>query len=142
MNKWLAVCALCAASSFGSGAAAQQAGERVTIPAPTLKIELPDRRYYMDSAEFDDFRGWYQLSNGQTLNLSGKGKFMYAEIDQQGPHRIVATGHNAFVALDRQLKMRIDWRDDGSVGGEVLMVVPRQTAGGGVTEEVVALVMR
>lgn len=142
MNKWLAVCALCAASSFGGSASAQEPGERVTIPGSALKIDIPDRRHYMDSADFDEFRGEYQLSNGQTLTLSGKGKFMYAEIDQLGQHRIIATARNAFVALDRQLKMRIDWRDNGSTGGEVLMVVPRRMAGGAVTEEVVALVMR
>ena len=39
-------------------------------------------------------------------------------------------GHRA-VALDRQLKVRIDHHDDGSVGGELVMVVPaRQLADG------------
>lgn len=141
MTKWLAICALCAAW-FGGGALAQDPGERVTIPARALTIDVPSRRHYMDSAEYDEFRGWYQLSNGQTLSLSGKPGFMYAEIDQQGSHRIVATGRNAFVALDRQLKMRIDLRDDGSVGGEVVMVVPRKLADRGAAVEVVALALR
>lgn len=141
MNKWLASMALCVVS-LSSGAQTPLPDERVTIPGGALKIELPARYYYMESAQFDDYRGSYTLSNGQTLYLTNRGRFMYAEIDNQGDHRVVATGRNAFVALDRKLKMRIDWRDDGSVGGEVTMVVPRQVAGGPPVEEVVTMVMR
>jgi hypothetical protein len=141
MKKMLLSIALCAVS-FSGGAQTPQQGERVTIPGESHKIELPSRYYYMDSAEFDGYRGSYTLSNGQTLYLSSRGRTMYAEIDNQGDHRVVATGRNSFVALDRKLKMRIDWHDDGSVGGEVTMVVPRQVAGGPPVEEVVTMVMR
>jgi hypothetical protein len=141
MKKMLISIALCAVS-FSGGAQTPLPDERVTVPGELHKIELPSRFYPMDNAQFDDYRGSYTLSNGQTLHLSSRGRSMYAEIDEQGDHRIVATGRNAFVALDRKLKMRIDWRDDGSVGGEVTMVVPRRVAGGPPVEEVVTMVMR
>ena len=47
---------------------------------------------------------------------------MYAEIDQQGLHRIVVSGRNDFVALDRQLRLRIEQLPDGRMGGEVQFV--------------------
>ena len=42
-----------------------------------------------------------------------------------------ATDNNAFVALDHQLKVRIEHNDDGSVSGELVMVVPSQNLSGG-----------
>ena len=51
-------------------------------------------------------------------------------------------GYDRIVALDRKLKVRIDHHDDGSVGGELVMVVPAQNlAGGGVTQERIASTM-
>ena len=85
----------------------------------------------MAREDFQQFAGAYDLSNGDTLQLRRAGGIMYARIGNQPEHRIVATSRNAFVALDRQLKVRIDHHDDGSVGGELVMVVPaRQLADG------------
>ncbi|MNM93127.1 hypothetical protein D3C81_1054920 [compost metagenome] len=81
----------------------------------------------MNAETFAPFRGGYELSNGQVLhlrNIGSVGALMYARIDDQEEHRIVATGSHSFVALDRQLAIRIDLRNDGSVGGEVLMQMP------------------
>ncbi|MFA9216996.1 MAG: hypothetical protein ACEQSK_07800, partial [Sphingomonadaceae bacterium] len=64
------------------------------------------------------------LSNGSSLTLSRKGNRMYAEIDDRGQHEIVGANANTFVALDRQLQVRIDLQRDGGVSGELLMVVP------------------
>jgi hypothetical protein len=130
------------AAAWGAGAQALPGGERVTVPGPLLKIELPAKPYRMDRDRFDELRGTYQLSNGQTLYLTRSGYTMYAEIDQQGQHPVIASGRSAFVATDLKLKVRIDWKDDGSVGGEVVMVVPRRdVASGAVTQALVALAM-
>ena len=112
---------------------------RVDVPGRSLTIEVPARTRYMMAEDFKQFAGAYDLSNGDTLALRRAGGLMYARIGNQDEHRIVATGRNSFVALDRQLKVRIDHHDDGSVGGELVMVVPAQKlADGSVTEERIA----
>lgn len=109
--------------------------QTVVIPGGRIQtIELPAHRHFMSAQEFSPFRGGYELSNGQVLylrNASSIGAFMYARIDNQEEHRIVASSSDSFVALDRQLAMRIDLRDNGSVGGEVLMVVPAEKLASG-----------
>jgi len=127
MKTWilagtLGVCALLA------NAQSLPDSQTVVIPGGRLQtIELPAHRHFMNAEDFSPFRGGYQLSNGQVLHLRNAGSIgaiMYARLDEQDEHRIIASGSNSFVALDRQLAMRIDLRDDGSVGGEVLMLVP------------------
>ena len=134
MKTWilagtLGVCALLA------NAQSLPDSQTVTIPGGRLHtIELPAHRHFMNAEDFSPFRGGYELSNGQVLylrNTSSIGAIMYARIDNQDEHRIIATGRNSFVALDRQLAMRIDLRDDGSVGGEVLMRVPAEKLASG-----------
>lgn len=139
--NWMAGLLLTGAA-WGAGAQVQSGSERVKVPGPLLKIELPAQSYRMDRDRFEELRGSYQLSNGQTLYLTRSGYNMYAEIDKQGSHAVIASGPSSFVATDLKLKVHIDWKADGSVGGEVLMVVPRRdVASGAVTQEVVALAM-
>jgi hypothetical protein len=130
---WLLGAVLCAASM---GAQAQ-IDDRVTIPAPRLTIDLPERTYMMDSSEFREFRGTYTLSDGRQLRMRSFGRLMFAEVGEEGEHRLVAANRNTFVALDRKLKIRIDLADNGDVGGEVLMAVPMQMAGTGEVQDVV-----
>ncbi|MGK5040723.1 hypothetical protein ACQ4WQ_10305 [Janthinobacterium sp. GB1R12] len=127
MKTWilagtLGVCALLA------NAQSLPDSQTVVIPGGRLQtIELPAHKHFMSAERFAPFRGGYELSNGQVLylrNAGNIGALMYARIDDQDEHRIIATSSNSFVALDRQLAMRIDLRDDGSVGGEVLMQMP------------------
>ena len=134
MKTWimagtLGVCALLA------NAQSLPDSQTVTIPGGRLHtIELPAHRHFMNAEDFSPFRGGYELSNGQVLHLRNAGSIgaiMYARIDNQDEHRIIASGRNSFVALDRQLAMRIDLRDDGSVGGEVLMRVPAEKLASG-----------
>lgn len=134
MKTWilagtLGVCALLA------NAQSLPDSQTVTIPGGRLQtIELPEHRYFMSAETFGQFRGGYELSNGQVLylrNAGSLGAMMYARIDDQEEHRIIAADSNRFVALDRQLAMRIDLRDNGSVGGEVLMLVPAEKLASG-----------
>ncbi|EZP41165.1 hypothetical protein [Janthinobacterium lividum] len=134
MKTWivagtLGVCALLA------NAQSLPDSQTVVIPGGRLQaIELPAQKHFMTAERFAPFRGGYELANGQVLylrNASSIGAIMYARIDNQEEHRIVATDNNSFVALDRQLAMRIDLRDDGSVGGEVLMLVPAEKLASG-----------
>jgi hypothetical protein len=134
MKTWilastLGVCALLA------NAQTLPDSQTVTIPGGRLHtIELPVHRHLMSAETFSPFRGAYELSNGQVLylrNASNIGAFMYARIDDQEEHRIIASSRDSFVSLDRKLAMRIDLRDDGSVGGEVLMQVPAEKLANG-----------
>lgn len=134
MKTWilagtLGVCALLA------NAQSLPDSQTVVVPGGRLQtIELPAHRHFMNADEFSPFRGGYTLSNGQVLHLrnaSSVGAIMYARLDDQEEHRIVAAAGDTFVALDRKMAMRIDLRDDGSVGGEVLIQVPAQTLASG-----------
>ncbi|KAB8064391.1 hypothetical protein [Janthinobacterium violaceinigrum] len=134
MKTWilagtLGVCALLA------NAQSLPDSQTVVIPGGRLQtIELPAHRYFMSAETFGQFRGAYELSNGQVLylrNAGSLGAMMYARIDDQEEHRIIASDSNRFVALDRQLAMRIDLRDNGSVGGEVQMLVPAEKLASG-----------
>lgn len=139
-TQWLLGVALCAAA-FGTQA--QPSDESVTIPAPRLTIGQPERQYYIDPKESLQFRGTYELSNGQVLTLSAVGNVMYGEVGDQGQHRLVATRHNTFVALDRKLQVRLDRGQAGDTAGEVLMAVPmRIAATGEIGEQIVRLAAR
>lgn len=130
MKKILLV-SLLGLTTLIASAQSNPATDTITVPAPSLKIEVPEHLRRMDSDEFYVYKGAYDLSNGKVLTLSQRGSQMYAEVEDEGMHRIVATAANAFVALDRQLQMKIDIHDDGSVDGELLMVVPaKQLADG------------
>ncbi|MYM24753.1 hypothetical protein GTP46_19130 [Duganella sp. FT135W] len=147
--QWLLGMALCAAALGGQaqqaqqGQQGQQGDESVTIPAPRLTIDQPVRRNYIDPVELREYRGSYELSNGQILKLTGVGLIIYGEVGDMGQHRMVATRKNTFVALDRKLQVRINRAEDGEPGGEVLMAVPYQVAGSGeIAERVVRLAAR
>jgi len=126
------------------GAQAQQSGDSVTIPPPQRKIEAPAQYHTLRWYQFDqEVRGAYSLSNGQSLYLSRDGTSMYAEIDNEGPHRIVATERNTFVALDGKLQVRLETPYPGKFGGEVLIARSVRSADTGeMSEQVVALAMR
>ena len=120
-----------AAASTAATAQTLPPEHTVTVPGNAQRIDVPEHPRYMMRQDFKKFVGTYDLSNGDTLELRLAGAVKYARIGQQEEHRIVATDRNAFVALDRQLKVRIDLNDDGSVDGELVMVVPAQNLSGG-----------
>lgn len=91
-------------------------------------IYLPSQAYGMRSDEFYKFKGAYSLSNGMTLSLFERGRTMYAQIDGQDRHQIIATAANAFVAKDQQLKMRIDLKENGDASGELFYRVSVQVS--------------
>jgi hypothetical protein len=121
------------------GATAQtQPDQSVRIHGYT--IDLPEHRYPMFAGDFDTYKGWYDLSNGQTMRLSANGSRMYAEVGDGSRTQLVAASPNTFVALDRSLKMTLNRSDFDEVTGEMLMVVPNQTAQtGGSGVEIVKL---
>jgi len=137
--QWLLGAALCAATL---GAAAQTAQESVTIPAPRLQIVVPAHTYQISRWDFADLPGIYELANGQTLRLRHNGFAMFAQLDDESQHRVVATGPSSFVALDRQLQVRIELREDGTYGGEVLIATPARMAATDQPQEVIRLALR
>ncbi|NKI70182.1 hypothetical protein GN109_12185 [Collimonas pratensis] len=119
-------------------AAAQPApdNQTVQITGPTLRIEAPSHYHRVRADEAYDYLRSYSLSNGMTLDLFYRGQQLYAEVQGQGRHAIVATSTHDFVALDRQLKMTINLQDSDDATGELIMVVPQhQLANGAVAGE-------
>jgi hypothetical protein len=140
MKKFI-LCSILSALTLPAMAQSTQETETVTISNPALKIELPSKSYRMSSEDFYPFRGKYELSNGQTLSLFERVDGRYAQVSGQPSHKIIAAEHNAFVALDRQLKMRIDIKDNGEVDGELYMLVPsKKQANGEISPEQFVLV--
>lgn len=91
-------------------------------------ISVPAALHRGLSADFDTYVGAYNLSNGQTLTLTMHWTRMYATLDSGKKMEIVSTGKNSYVALNRQLKMNLDRRDDGEVKGELWLVAPANMA--------------
>jgi hypothetical protein len=117
-----------AISMLSLAVSAQTASDVDTVKiSADQSIYLPSQTYRMGSDEFYKFKGAYSLSNGMTLSLFERGRSMYAQIDGQDKHQIVATAANAFVAKDLQLKMRIDLQENGEPKGELFYVIPTQT---------------
>ncbi|MES2048486.1 MAG: hypothetical protein V4447_08800 [Pseudomonadota bacterium] len=126
-------------------AAAQKTSDVDTVTiSPNLQITLPEKTFRMWPEQFYEFKGGYQLSNGMTLVLFNIGHGMYAKMSGQESHRIVPTATNTFVAVDRQLKMTIDLKENGEASGEVLFVVPAlvQANGNVIGEHFVASTFR
>jgi hypothetical protein len=125
MKKFFLLFALGMASM---GAVAESAppvsgAETVTISGAEQNINLPSKIYKMWPEDFYKFKGSYDLSNGKTLSLFSRGSRMYAEVEDQPRHEIAAVSPNSFVALDKQLKMKIEHHENGEVSGELFMVV-------------------
>lgn len=88
------------------------------------QITLPVHAHVMLRGDFDEYTGWYELSNGVVMTLSQKGRRMYAQLGNGAPKELVAAQSNVFVALDRELKITLS----SDLGGEVLMQVPARSA--------------
>ena len=113
---FLAACSL----SFSAMAQSTEKVDSVTITAET-RFNLPANGYRMGADDFAQFKGVYDLSNGQSLAMIRQGQRMFVLVDGQDKREIVATSHNSFVALDKQIKVRIDLQTSGLVSGEVYM---------------------
>lgn len=135
MKKIALIAALCAVS-FAVSAQTSPATNNVTVHGPALKSIDSNNTYPMDSADFYQFKGSYNLANGDVLSLFNRGDLMFAKLDGQKWHRIVATGANTFVAVDKQLMMRIERHDNDDVSGEVLISAsPDQIAKNGTSSD-------
>ena len=99
---------------------------------PTVKITASQnlnssiRPYEMSPEEFNKFKGAYTLTNGMILSLFETDRTRYAQIDDSNQHEIIAVAPNAFVAQDKQLRMRIDLSEDGKGKGELNYILPPQ----------------
>jgi hypothetical protein len=97
---------------------------------PTVKITASQnsyssmQTYEMSPEEFNKFKGAYTLTNGMVLSLFENDRTRYAQIDDSNQHEIIAVAPNAFVAQDKQLRMRIDLSEDGKGRGELNYLLP------------------
>lgn len=94
----------------------------VTIRA--YQIELPAVPHRMLLGEYDDYKGAYELSNGDVLQLGQSGRRMYAEMGDGKRHELVAAAPGVFVARDRELKVTLKRDNYGDFSGHILMRVP------------------
>jgi hypothetical protein len=116
---------------------AQQTEQETVVPikASEGRIELPVNYRKMWPDNYQDIKGGYTLSNGMTLSIVSRGTGMYAYVDDDQPHKIVATGSNTYVALDRQLRVELVREGDEASGWVTMVVPPRTLASGEVVPE-------
>lgn len=88
------------------------------------QIELPVHAHIMFRSDFDEYTGWYALSNGAVMTLSRNGRQIYAQIGNGERKELVPAKSNVFVALDREFMITLKQDFTGALGGEVLMMVP------------------
>lgn len=105
-----------------------QTEQGTSVQVPGNPIELPTTTYSASAADFDHYKGGYDLSNGDTMVLRSQGPHMYALVGDRPQVELVAAAPNVFVAVDRQLKMTLEDGSSGQIKGELLMVAPRQLA--------------
>lgn len=142
--KKLILASLFSVASLAAFSQTATTGETVTVPGHALRIDAPTHVRYMSQDEFYPYKATYELANGQELTLTARGTKMYAEVNDQGKHQIVATSANSFTALDQQLQMTIDRLPNDNVTGELLMVVPERTMSDGtvIPAQTMALAVR
>jgi hypothetical protein len=101
-------------------ALAQVAPEEITVRG--YQIEVPSQTYRMFAEEFGEYKGGYDLSNGQDMVMTQVGRRMYAKVADGEYHELVAAAPGVFVARDRTLKITIERDKLDRITGEVLMV--------------------
>lgn len=115
--------------SMAALAQTPQVVDSVKIPGVAPRIEAPAKTYRMSQIDYTQYRGAYNLANGQTLYLTSRGPRMYAEVDDGGRSEIVGAGRGVFVAVDQSMKMSFERLQNGDMGGELLIARSPQIAG-------------
>ncbi|MES2128908.1 MAG: hypothetical protein V4463_16685 [Pseudomonadota bacterium] len=103
-------------------------GASAQTPSSDINSSIPvtaPKAQKMWPEQFDDYKRVYDLSNGQSLVLTGQGTAMYAQISGESRHRINATALGTFVATDRRMSMHIDLDPGGEASGFVSYVPER-----------------
>jgi hypothetical protein len=100
-----------------------------TVTVPAYTIAPPERTLGKTAADFDTYRGAYDLSNGQVLSLVANGATMYAQLDDESRHELAAIGRGRFVAKDLSMKITLERKLDGDFGGEMLIAKSPAVAG-------------
>lgn len=141
MKSLLLLPLLCAACTTALAQTAQDplALDTIKVPATPAAIVVPAHTLRMHDIDFGMVKGAYELGNGGLLQLTAQGRRMYAQIDDGPRTEIVGTGRQAFVALDRSMKMHFERLDNGDLGGELLIARIPDLAGGPVQYLLVAL---
>jgi hypothetical protein len=116
-------------ATFALAATAQTAPEDTSVRIPGYRIELPEQPYRLMPGDFNDFKGAYDMSNGDTMVLRQYGRKLFAEIGDGPRTEIIPAARNEFVSIDEQLKMTLNRNFDGLVKGELLMALPPQMMG-------------
>jgi hypothetical protein len=110
-------------------ASAQTEPEDTSVRIPGYQIELPVQPHRLMPGDFNDFKGAYDLSNGDSMVLRQYGRKIYADVGDGPRTELVAAARNEFVSVDQKLKMTLNKQDDGLVTGELLMAAPQTALG-------------
>lgn len=96
--------------------------ERVTITAEAPKtIELPAKYSRMWAGEFDNLKGTYDLSNGDTMTMTKWVNRKFIRVGDGPRTEVVAVGDYDFVSLDRKYRVVLSEPVFGEVTGYLLI---------------------
>jgi hypothetical protein len=93
---------------LGASALAQAQDSSVQVRASDTPKTA--HRYYMQPYEFSDYRGLYQLTNGQRIAFRERMNRFYATLGDGEPVRIFPTSRNTFLTAEGA---HIEFRDEG-----------------------------
>jgi hypothetical protein len=99
----LALFAAAAVISLGSAAQPVPA----TNPDVVNVHAAQPKKVYIDPLMYQRMQGAYKLDDGRTLQVTGKGRKLYADLGD-GPQEIVHVGRDRFEAVGRDLSVRFD----------------------------------
>jgi hypothetical protein len=103
-----------------------QTEQGTSVQVPGYPIELPTTIHRAAAGDFAQFRGAYELSNGDTMVLRSEGHRMFAVVGDRPQVELVAAASNVFVGVDKQLKMTLEEQASGPIKGELLIAMPGQ----------------
>jgi len=106
--RTLTIAAFFAASSIAAFAQAAPQTESMEQGSEVQIRGQQPMRVKLDVAQFQDYRGTYELSNGKRMMLTNDRAHFYVQIEGQPSVEIVPAGRNRFVSKDNNINLRFE----------------------------------
>lgn len=128
--RTLHAAALAAITAFAavSPVSEARAQERFASIASTVEVRgVAPARLGLDADDIREVKGTYALSNGTYMEVSSRGKRLYAEIDREPRAELILVGRNVFIAPGADRIMVFEEDGNGQVNDVVIR--PRRQLG-------------
>lgn len=107
------LCAISAAAQTQNQPATSDTTDQATVPTQ----RVARARNLVPPRDFVEFRGQYNMDNGQTLSISSRNRRYFAQFDTQPEMEIVAVTTDKFVSTNGKTQLAFQQYPNGSVSG-------------------------